>query len=114
MGLDISHGSASWSYSGFGRFRESIATHEGILLAAMDGYQIGGTPWTSVTSPLAPLLNHSDCDGDLSPEECATIAPALREVVRGTFEEGSYDYRAGLELAASMERAAAGERLEFH
>lgn len=37
--------------------------------------------WEDVDNPLVPFLHHSDCDGDLSPEQCATVAPALREAV---------------------------------
>lgn len=37
--------------------------------------------WEDVDSGLVPLLNHSDCDGELSPEECRTVAPALAEAI---------------------------------
>ncbi|MFE3202161.1 hypothetical protein [Embleya sp. NPDC059237] len=77
MGLDFSHTDAHWSYSGFMRFREAIAAHEGIDLWQMQGFNSGpdAISWSTVTSPLKALLNHSDCDGHLTPEECAVVAP---------------------------------------
>ncbi len=126
MGLDFSHTEAHWSYGGFGRFREALAEHEGFKLNEMHGFCApwrGDGPeahpnrsWDEIASPLKPLLNHSDCDGDLSPEECAQIAPRLREVVDAIWPEGGdgYDREHGLLLAEGLELAASeGERFEF-
>lgn len=125
MGIDFSHTEAGWSYSGFGLFREALAEYEGIRLRDMAGFCAPwrgddpethpNLPWDKVDTPLKPLLNHSDCDGDLSPEECAQIAPRLREVVNALWpDENDYNRKSGLALAEGMERAAAaGERLEF-
>ena len=122
MGLDISPGDAHWSYGGFHHFRERLATIEGFTLDEMSGFAPFDAPqdwtgrsWDDVDTPLKPLLNHSDCDGDLSPEECAQIAPRLREVVIALWpDENDYNRKSGLALAEGMERAAAaGERLEF-
>ncbi len=125
MGIDFSHTEAGWSYGGFGRFREALAEYEGIRLRDMAGFCApwrGDDPethpnlsWDKVDTALKPLLNHSDCDGDLSPEECSQIAPRLREVVDALWpDENDYDRKNGLALAEGMERAAAaGERLEF-
>ncbi|MFJ3878022.1 hypothetical protein ACIPW5_11240 [Streptomyces sp. NPDC090077] len=122
MGIDFSHGGAQWPYSGFAQFRTAIATREGIALEDMAGF--GGTqPWDATTTPLRPLLDHSDCDGEISATDCATIAPHLRAIVEElwpaalTWESdplGVYHRRAGLALAGGMEQAAeAGEPLEF-
>lgn len=123
MGIDFSHTKAQWAYSGFNRFRRALAKHEGIDLDAMEGFRPYddptwvGKPWDSVTTALKPLLDHSDCDGELSPEDCATVAPRLRKVIEAVWPAGfdySYDRRAGLLLAEGMEAAAAaGEPLEF-
>lgn len=119
MGLDFSHGSARWSYSSFMAFREDLAEHEGLELRRMHGYAVPGdyrprVSWKDVTTPLKPLLNHSDCDGHLTPEECRQVAARLREVVPLVFDEDDYDYRRGLDLAEGMEMAAdAGELFEF-
>ncbi|MFE6500725.1 hypothetical protein [Kitasatospora sp. NPDC057738] len=119
MGLDFSHTEAHWTYTGFMRFRRAIATHEGIDLDQMNGFRIYGSnqpqiPWTAVTTALRPLLDHSDCDGELSPEECRLVAPRLREVVSAVWPKDCYDRTHGLLLADGMEAAAAaGEQFEF-
>lgn len=116
MGVDI--GGAHWTYSGFMRFREKLAEMEGIVLGDMAGY--GGIyspngrqiPWDTVQSPIVPLLNHSDCDGELSPEECAQVYPQLAELVEQL--EDSYDRDNGRLLVAAMKAAVEhGEPLEF-
>lgn len=88
MGIDFSHSNASWAYSGFMRFRSRLAQAEGFDLEQMDGFQRAWEParpmrsWDEITTPLKPLLEHSDCDGELTPEECAQVEPRLREVRR--------------------------------
>lgn len=120
MGLDFSHTDAHWAYSGFGRFREALADHEGIALPEMVGFG-GHLSWGTVTTPLKPLLDHSDCDGELTPEECSLVAPRLREVIEALWPNpdlddvrACHDLQAGLALAEGMEAAAAAnEPLEF-
>ena len=55
-------------------------------------------------------LNHSDCEGDLSPEECRQVAPRLRELVKSWPDdeesERGWDKRAALELAGDMDACA--------
>jgi hypothetical protein len=121
MGLDFSHGGASWAYGGFARFREALATHEGFNLREMDGFgPLGrtdwiGKPWDTITTDLRPLLEHSDCDGELTPAECRQVAPRLREVIDALWpDEHDYDRRAGLALVHGMGLAAqADEPLQF-
>lgn len=118
MGIDFSHTEAHWSYTGFSRFRDALAAHEGIDLDRMDGFRRHGDDrprisWTTISSPLVPLLNHSDCDGELTPQECRQVAPRLREVVAEIWTTG-YDRDTGLALADGMDAAAAAEEpLEF-
>ncbi|MCX5407474.1 hypothetical protein OHA37_26875 [Streptomyces sp. NBC_00335] len=113
MGIDFSHGGAQWAYSGFALFRKTIANHEGIDLGKMQGFG-GNRHWDSVATPLRPLLDHSDCDGELTPAECREVAPALRRIVEAIWESGDYDHGSGLALADGMEQAAANdEPLEF-
>lgn len=108
MGLDFSHTEAHWGYIGFNFFRTKLAAEAGIALHCMDGFAadmlgrtyakvrisgedengnmgpIGFQPvikWSAVNDDIVPLLNHSDCDGELSPEECLKVAPRLRELV---------------------------------
>lgn len=113
MGLDFSHTEAHWAYSGFRRFRTALADHEGVDLDQMEGFG-GDQPWEPVTTALKPLLDHSDCEGEITPQDCATTAPRLRQVVAAIWPDGSHDRRAGLMLAEGMEAAAeADEPLEF-
>ncbi|MFF4803441.1 hypothetical protein ACFY1U_34465 [Streptomyces sp. NPDC001351] len=71
----------SWSYTGFGMFREWLAQTEGFALAEMRGFG-GDRDWSSVSTMLKPLLNHPDDDGpDLTPAQCAAMLPRLEEIL---------------------------------
>jgi hypothetical protein len=81
---------AQWSYGGFHRFRTLLAAEDAIDLENMAGFTgtldfsgdppPPGIPWDAVTTTLAPLLSHSDCDGELTPAECSAILPRLKEI----------------------------------
>lgn len=122
MGLDFTGANASWSYGGFGRFRERLAKVCGFDLETMEGF--GGSeqrpwvaPWTGTAGDLIPLLHHSDCEGEISPQDCARVAKRLREVLaHNEFTQDLYDYDRdnGLLLAEGMEACARdGVALEF-
>ena len=124
MGLDFTHDTdpdgystccPSWPYSAFMRFRRRLAACEGITLDDMRGFS-GERPcreWSEFTTPLKPLLDHSDCDGDLSPEDCATVAARLRQIVEH-WPEDDHDRQKALDLSACMEKCATeGVSLEF-
>jgi hypothetical protein len=71
-------------------------------------------PWENIKDDIKILLDHSDCDGELTPEECAKVAPRLRELV-ATWAEDDRDKINGLLLAEGMDIAAFNrENLEFH
>lgn len=109
MGIDFSHCDASWAYSGFNRARIKLAKEIGLDLNSMVGFG-GEQKWPD--HDLIPLLNHSDCDGELTPEECKRVAPALREAVSKWDDD--YDRAKFLELAEGMELAASlNEALQF-
>jgi len=56
---------------------------------------------------------HSDCDGELSPEDCAQVAPRLLELIKN-WPDDDYDKREARVLAEGMlECAEAKEALEF-
>lgn len=123
MGIDFSHTTAQWSYTGFGEFRRALALFEGFELDGMEGFG-GDRDWSTVDTDLAPLLNHSDCEGEMTPAECRRVAPRLRVVIdelwpveRAVWEtdpSAHYNRRAGLALADGMDAAAAsGEPLQF-
>jgi hypothetical protein len=86
-----------WSYGGFMRFREKLAALYGIELRQMVGFgaehqiEWGGFE----KADLYPLLNHSDCEGDLHPTECTRVARGLKEAIANwEFHEDmpNYDY----------------------
>lgn len=112
MGLGFDNADASWSYGGFDRFRTKLGEEIGVILNAMDTYG-GNLSWDLVDHPIKDLLNHSDCDGILTPEQCATIAPALKAIVIN-WPEGDYDRQEALALVEGMIECAELKRdLEF-
>lgn len=90
--------SASQSYGGFHRCRTLLAAEDGIDLESMAGFTEGGVPWAEVSTTLAPLLNHSDCDGELTPAECSVILPRLKEIRLSWSAADSDDQRHGWDL----------------
>lgn len=111
MGLDV--GRASWSYSGFNRFCTRLASMIGLTLDRMVGFG-GDQQWPDPKEePIVFLLDHSDCDGDLTPDQCHRIAPRLREMVAAWPDD--YDKEHAILLADSMDEAAATKKLlVFH
>lgn len=108
---------ASWSYSGFSSFRSRLAEKIGIDLNSMEGFgRFDKSPrksWDTINDPIKPFLNHSDCDGELSPEECKSIASRLRELVKA-WHEDDYDKVNALKLADAMDLCVQeGVCLEF-
>jgi hypothetical protein len=100
---------AQWSYSGFNSFRQRLAADIGIDLTQMDGFGGEQRSWDTVNDPLKDLLNHSDCDGHLTAEQCAVIGPRLKELAEKWDEnEGImfHDKPNALKLAVGMEAAA--------
>jgi len=71
-----------WSYSGFGGWRRDSASRVGIDLDDMVGFggKIPFPEWNASEPSLIPLLNHSDCDGSLSPTEARSVAAAMRNL----------------------------------
>lgn len=104
MGLGFNNSTASWSYSGFHNFRKRLALEIDVRLDDMIGFKSGddGISWDTVKDPIKLLLNHSDCDGELTSEECGIIAPRLRELV-SKWPDDDYDKEAALKLAEGME-----------
>lgn len=100
--------SPHWSYSGFGDFRKRLAESIGITLEEMKGFSPIGKSWP-FSHPVEALLAHSDCDGVLSPYECAQIVEPLREIIR-QWDEIDYDRVHGELLAGFMEKCAADFR----
>ncbi len=111
MGLDFSHCDVWWSYSGFGEFRRRLAKEIGMDLNEMEGFD-GDIPFSNFSDDIIPLLNHSDCDGELTVEECKKVAPRLKELIYPW--EDDRDKRKALGLIEGMELAIErNEPLEF-
>lgn len=115
----------SWSYSGFMRFRDRLLYGFGMNVhqlyeshsIKLNAAQPLDGPWSKVPQGLYPLINHSDCDGDLSPENCELVADAMEPIVRawnaGETDEG-YDRMMGLRMVSLMRIASQySKRLEF-
>lgn len=130
MWLDFNGSEARWSYSWFNRFRVRLAEEIGIILPLMewfrteeydkmlnlkDMYFIPKTPLKrdNIQDNIVPLLNHSDCDWILSPEDCKKIYPRLKELIKNWDEKDS-DRINWMLLAEWMEQCSeSNENLEF-
>lgn len=118
MGLDISHNCFSGAYSAFMRLRIAIAHAAGLPpLQLMEGFyddppplvprftfgeaeergdfsdhpllKLLPIPWDYFAKdPLAVLLNHSDCDGEIEAKDCAPLADRLEEILPKLPEDG--------------------------
>lgn len=116
MGLDVSHDAWGGSYIAFHRWRKELAVAAGLPpLDLMEGFVEGapvglmrwlrfgcpnsdlleqetrGIPirWKALRpSPLHILLRHSDCDGEIAPEDCALIADELENLLPQMAELG--------------------------
>jgi len=113
MGLDVSHDAWSGAYSRFNRFRVELCNVCGLgNLERYEGFG-GQKPWpTKEEEPATILLNHSDCDGEISTADCAPLAVRLRAIVaflpNWDWAPEAIRFAEGCEAAA-----AANEPLEF-
>jgi|GEM_PF-1086654 len=100
---DVASPDISWSYSGFGMFRKWLAQAEGFTLAEMDGFG-GDRQWCSVSTALAPLLNHPDDDGpNLAPAQCEAMLPRLEAILdQRQPDDGDPDFRRPLEDVSQL------------
>lgn len=89
MGLDTSHNAWHGAYSSFNRFRYWLADKAGINLDEYYGYGSlkAKKELSSIKHKIMPLLNHSDCDGELTPAECKQIAEGIDEILNGLSKE---------------------------
>ena len=79
MGLDTTHDAWHGSYGSFAAWREWLANQKGFELKGMCGF--GGNKMFDTNDPLTPLLDHSDCDGEIKWEDCKGIADSLRAIL---------------------------------
>jgi hypothetical protein len=82
MGLDTSHDCWHGSYGRFGAFRVAVCQAAGLGdLSEYRGFRIGNKEWPPMQDePLVVLLNHSDCDGEISWQDCEPLARRLDEI----------------------------------
>ncbi|ACK88851.1 hypothetical protein BCAH820_4398 [Bacillus cereus AH820] len=100
MGLAFNHSSAHWGYSGFNNFRRKLASQVGFNLDEMEGFG-GEVDWDTVTDDIKDFLDHSDCDGSLTPEQCEVIYPRLLELVE-SWDDNDRDKQNAIILADDM------------
>lgn len=117
MGLDTTHGCWSGSYSSFNAFRTRIAELIGVSLWDFEGFG-GSKSFNTLDHPIKPLLNHSDCDGILTSEECYSVSKGIDLILKDYHEEEAgifsfkdllVQFRDGCLLAYSS-----NENVEFH
>lgn len=104
MGLCTTHGCWNGSYGSFNTFRHKLAEYIGINLDDYYGYQSSfdrnkPVPYKdleTINHGIGPLLNHSDCDGELTPQECQEILDGLQQIVddptNGVALKDNYEY----------------------
>lgn len=141
MGLDTTHDAWHGAYSAFTRWRDEIAKAAGYAFLKSDGahgfsrdvvaIDWGHIPeralmgdWSGLDAPKDPLMYliaHSDCEGEIRPEQAAPLADALEALlpklkgvpggghIGPSFTEKTKTFIAGLRRAV-----AANEPLEFH
>jgi len=120
MGLDCSHDAWHGAYSAFHRWRCKLAEVAMLpRLENMEGFG-GNIAWKPYSrNPLTMLLDHSDCDGQIEPEDCDPLADALEALVPylpieddpghiGNWQDKTMQFVKGLRAAA-----AANEPLLF-
>ena len=115
MGLNCTHGCFDGPYSYFNSFREWIANQIGVNLNVMEGFGISsGLPWDNVDHPIKPLLDHSDCDGELTPEQCDSIVKGgqmILDSIPGDW--GEFAIRLQLFINGCRDAYEKGESVQF-
>ena len=126
MGLDCSHGAWSGQYSAFNRLRRAIANALGGSWPPHEDDSLDEDTWfiddkwnEEEHKGIFLFMNHSDCDGEFTPDECRLVARDLTEHVAPLLEElgeeQHFSYKRAVErfAAGCLDAANKGERLEF-
>jgi hypothetical protein len=80
MGLDTTFDCWHGPYSSFNRFRRTICKAAG--MGDLDSYKgFGGDKEWPENEPITILLDHSDCDGEITAKDCAPLADAMEELL---------------------------------
>lgn len=92
MGLDTTHGCFQGSYTSFFSFKCDIENQ--IKIKLKNDYSLTKIcELIEINTFLEPLLNHSDCDGELTPQECEKIVVGLNYILNNFNEEILHDER---------------------
>jgi hypothetical protein len=110
MGICFSHGTANWSYNGFGKYREIIAEGIGVELTLMEGFG-GDISWDTVNDDIVPFLNHGDSEGILTHHELKIIIPRLFEIITNYVYLDDYDKSQSIALIHGMVEAVMKEEV---
>lgn len=118
MGLDTSHDAWHGSYSTFNQWRTEIAKAAGMPpLFDMVGFG-GNIEWSTLEpNDIHILLNHSDCDGEITWQDCKLVADALTKLLDKLPDENMYfsvKYRAEQFIKGCMLAYESKENLDFH
>jgi len=112
MGLDTTHNCWHGPYSSFNKFRKAIAKYAGVDLDEMIGFG-GNKSFSLITHDIVPLLDHSDCDGEISVEDAKRIVSGLNLIIPNINEEyikaDAIQFRDGC-----LEAILKNEVIEFH
>lgn len=116
MGLDTTHDAWHGTYSSFNKFRTEMAKLIGMDLQKMEGFG-GNIPFNQFKDDLTILLDHSDCDGEISPEDRKKLSIRLDELIAGMPHDSTpfsnielaKQFSAGCKLAAEK-----NEPILFH
>ncbi len=121
MGLDTTHDAWHGPYSSFNTFRYWLAEQIGVNLSEYIGYsnEKATKSLESIDHDIMPLLNHSDCDGKLTPGECRQIVKGLKDIMdklpADTIKtEWSNWWLTNRFRKGCIKAANAKENLEFH
>jgi len=139
MGLDTSHDAWHGAYSAFTRWRNRIARAGGYMLSEIKAFngipgheyplldyghlteaQCLGKWERTPEDPLLVLLWHSDCEGEIYPEQAGPLADRLESLLpalgaeEGGGHVGSYADKTRTFIAGLRAAAAAGEPIVFH
>lgn len=114
MGLETSHDCWHGAYSSFSQWRHWLAAQIGVDLDSMQGFG-GGGRWVDVESGLVPLLDHSDCYGQIMPDDAARIADALDAIAENANPADEWEISRARQFSAGCRLAAeANEHIHFH
>ena len=118
MGLDTSHDAWHGSYGTFNLWRAEIAKAVG-MPPLFDMYGFGGSiDWSTLEpNPIHILLSHSDCDGEISWQDCKLVADELTKILDKLPDSCFYFSVKGLTkqfIKGCMLAYKSKENLDFH